>query len=325
MANERKRGMGLLPRLVIGVFVPILLAFLIIGNIVFFSINFGNMELKSIRDLGFAGFKEMSAASLKEFTSSMNKLGEKAIQNKAEDVAKQVEVYVRLKGIKKADLSKNPLLREIAVQKVGDTGYTALHDINGVSYLHADPRVEGTDLHALATKLPGFWKIIETGLQTDASGYYDWRDHDGSKRPKYMYVAHVKGTDLMIAATTYIDEFSKPARAIATKLGQMEKTYSSEYSHRFKVFGLVVLIDLALLLAVIYLYSYSVVRPVRRLVEVADKISMGDLKTSVDVNAKGEVGALAESIERMQMSVRAAIERLQKKRREEKNNSGMEK
>jgi len=318
MANEKKSGMGLLPRLIIGVFVPILLAFLIIGNIVFFSINFGNVQLKSIRDLGFSGFKEMSAASLKEYTSSMNKLGEKAIQDKAEDVAKQVEVYVRLKGIKKADLSKSALLREIAVQKVGDTGYTALLDTSAMAYFHVDPRLEGTDLHALATKLPGFWKIMEAGAQANASGYYDWRDPDGSKRPKYMYVAHVKGTDLMIAATTYIDEFSKPARAIATKLSQMEKTYSSEYSHRFKVFGFVVLIDLALLLAVIYLYSYSVVRPVRRLVEVADKISMGDLKTSVDVNAKGEVGALAESIERMQMSVRAAIERLQKKRREEK-------
>lgn len=318
MANEKKSGMGLLPRLIIGVFVPILLAFLIIGNIVFFSINFGDIQLKSIRDLGFAGFKEISAASLKEYTSSMNRMGEKAIQDKAEDVAKQVEVYVRLKGIKKADLSKNPLLREIAVQKVGGTGYTALLDTSAMAYFHVDPRLEGTDLHALATKLPGFWRIMEAGLQANASGYYDWRDPDGSKRAKYMYVAHVKGTDLMIAATTYIDEFSKPARAIAAKLSEMEKTYSSEYSHRFKVFGFVVLIDLALLLAVIYLYSYSVVRPVRRLVEVADKISMGDLKTSVDVNAKGEVGALAESIERMQMSVRAAIERLQKKRREEK-------
>jgi len=325
MANEKKSGMGLLPRLIIGVFVPILLAFLIIGNIVFFSINFGNVQFKSIRDLSFAGFKEISAASLKEYTSSMNKLGERTIRNKAEDVAKQVEVYLRLKGTKKADFSKNPFLREIAIQKVGDTGYTALHDTNGISYFHVNPNVEGTDLHALATKLPGFWKILEAGLQTNTSGYYDWQDPDGSKRPKFMYVAHVKGTDLMIAATTYIDEFSKPAMAIAEKLGRMEKAYSSQYTQRFKVFGFVVLVDLVLLLAVIYLYSYSVVRPVRRLAEVADKISMGDLKTSVDVNAKGEVGALAESIERMQMSVRAAIERLQKKRREEKSNSSTEK
>jgi HAMP domain-containing protein len=47
---------------------------------------------------------------------------------------------------------------------------------------------------------------------------------------------------------------------------------------------------------------------------VADRISMGDLKATVDVKAKGEIAVLAQSIERMQASVRAAIERLQKRR-----------
>jgi HAMP domain-containing protein len=41
---------------------------------------------------------------------------------------------------------------------------------------------------------------------------------------------------------------------------------------------------------------------------------MGDLRATVDVKAKGEVLVLAQSIKRMQVSVRAAIERLQKGR-----------
>jgi HAMP domain-containing protein len=41
---------------------------------------------------------------------------------------------------------------------------------------------------------------------------------------------------------------------------------------------------------------------------------MGDLNATVDVKAKGEIGLLAQSIERMQTSVKAAIERLQKRR-----------
>jgi HAMP domain-containing protein len=40
---------------------------------------------------------------------------------------------------------------------------------------------------------------------------------------------------------------------------------------------------------------------------------MGDLKTAVPTNATGEIGALAESIDRMQTSVKSAIERLQKR------------
>ena len=67
-------------------------------------------------------------------------------------------------------------------------------------------------------------------------------------------------------------------------------------------------------MAVIYLYSRSVILPIRTLSEVADKISMGELNTPIKIKAKGEVGLLAESIERMQISVKAAIERLQKRR-----------
>jgi len=57
-----------------------------------------------------------------------------------------------------------------------------------------------------------------------------------------------------------------------------------------------------------------VIRPILYLSEVADKISMGELDTPVQVEGKGEVRVLAESIERMQTSVKAAIERLQKRK-----------
>jgi len=40
----------------------------------------------------------------------------------------------------------------------------------------------------------------------------------------------------------------------------------------------------------------------------------GELNTVIDINTKGEIGLLAESIERMQVSIKAAIERLQKRR-----------
>lgn len=56
----------------------------------------------------------------------------------------------------------------------------------------------------------------------------------------------------------------------------------------------------------------SVTRPVRRLVEVADHISMGDLDLSIEVTSRDEIGELQESIERMRVSLKAAMERLKK-------------
>jgi HAMP domain-containing protein len=318
MARKKQRGIGLLPKLLMGVFIPIVLAFVIIGIMLFFNWNAGGIKVNSLKGIGSDSLTELSKISLEESKSSLDKLGEQIIKEKALDVASQIEIFIRSHPrMKKEDLAKDPWLKEIAVQKVGETGYTAVHDDRGINYFHSNPQIMGTDLHDLADKLPAFWKILEASLKGSASGTYDWKDADGKIRPKYMYLAPVKGTDLIVASTTYIEEFSKPSRAIEVKMKQIEKKFLDEYGKKFQMFYLIILVVLIVLMVVIYVYSRSVIQPIRTLAEVADKISMGDLDTSIKVKAKGEVGVLAESIERMQMSVKAAIERL-KKRRESK-------
>ncbi len=183
----------------------------------------------------------------------------------------------------------------------------------GINYFHVNPQIVGSDLHGLSTKLPAFWKILEASLKGPAYGYYDWKDADGGIRPKYMYLAHVKDTDLIVAATTYIDEFSKPAKTIEGRMKQIEKSSLEGYEDKIKIFYIVILCVVLVLLVRIYFYARSLIRPIRYLSEVADKISMGELDTPIQIKEKGEVGALAESIERMQIGVKAAIERLQKR------------
>ncbi len=315
MARKKQRGIGLLPKLLMGVFIPIVLAFVIIGIMLFFNWNAGGIKVNSLKGIGSDSLTELSKISLEESKSSLDKLGEQIIKEKALDVASQIEIFIRSHPrMKKEDLAKDPWLKEIAVQKVGETGYTAVHDDRGINYFHSNPQIMGTDLHDLADKLPKFWKILEASLKGPASGTYDWKDADGKIRPKYMYLAPVKGTDFIVASTTYIEEFSKPSRAIEVKMKQIEKKFLDEYGKKFQMFYLIILVVLIVLMVVIYVYSRSVIQPIRTLSEVADKISMGDLDTSIKVKAKGEVGVLAESIERMQMSVKAAIERLQKRR-----------
>ena len=315
MAVKKISGLGLLPKLLIGTLIPILVAFLIIWIIVFYSIDIGGFQVTSVKDIGSESLKELSNTSMKESKFSLDKLGEKIIKEKAIDVATQIEIFIKLHPkLKKEDLNKDPWLKSIAIQKVGETGYTAIHDNKGINYFHVNPQIVGSDLHDLSTKLPAFWKILEASLKGPASGYYDWKDADGRIRPKYMYLAPVKDTDLIVAATTYIDEFSRPGKAIEGKIKQIEKNYLEGYGEKIKLFYVVILCVVIVLLIRIYFYARSVIRPIRYLSEVADKISMGELDTSIQIKEKGEVGALAESIERMQTSVKAAIERLQKRK-----------
>ena len=315
MAKMKKSGIGLLPKLLLGIFIPILLTFLILWSFVFYSWDFGGTRFTSIKDIGSEVLKELSMISVNESKSSLNRLGEKVIKEKAIDVAKQIEIFFKSRPkIKREDILKDPELKSIAVQKVGETGYTAVHDNKGINYFHVNPQIVGTDLHDLAPKLPAFWKILEASLIGPASGYYDWKDADGKIRPKYMYLVPVKDIDLIVASTTYIEEFSKPSKAIEGRMKWVQGRYLDAYDIKIRIFYLVIMVTLVVLLMVIYFYSRSVVRPIRYLSEVADKISMGELDTPIQIKGKGEVGALAESIERMQTSVKAAIERLQKRK-----------
>lgn len=315
MAGKSRIGFGLLPKLLLGVIIPILIAFFIIGSLIFYTWDFGEYRFTSIKDIGSESLRELSSTSLKESTSSLDRLGEKIIREKAIDVATQMEVFIKSRPkMKREEILRDPWLKEIAIQKVGETGYTAVHDEKAINHFHVNPQIVGTDLSQLSQRLPAFWKILEASLKGPASGYYDWKDADGKIRPKYMYLAPVKGTDLIVAATTYIDEFSKPSKAIEVKMKNIERRYLEEYENRIKIFYAVILCVLLILLVRIYFYARSVIKPILYLSEVADKISMGELDTPVQIKAKGEVAVLAESIERMQMSVKAAIQRLQKRK-----------
>jgi HAMP domain-containing protein len=316
MADKKKVRFGLLPKLVLGVIIPILVAFGIIGSLVFYSWNWGEYRFTSIKDIGSESLKELSVTSTQESKSSLDRAGEKIIREKAIDVAAQMEIFIRSRPprVKREDVLKDPWLKEIAVQKVGETGYTAVHDTNAINHFHVNPQIVGTDLHQLSEKFPAFWKILEASLKGPASGYYDWKDADGKIRPKYMYLAPVKGTDLIVAATTYIDEFSKPSKALEIKMKDIQRRYLEEYENKIRIFYLVIFCVLLILMVRIFFYARSVIKPILQLAEVADKISMGELDTPVQVKAKGEVAILAESIERMQTSVKAAVERLQKRK-----------
>ena len=313
--EKRRKGLGLLPKLLLGIFVPILIVFFILWALIFYSFDFGGNRVTGLKDIGAESLRELSTVSVKEAKSSLNRLGEKVIKEKAIDVAAQIEIFFKSHPkMKREDFFKDPWLKGIAVQKVGETGYTAVHDDKGINHFHVNPQIVETDLHDLSGKLPAFWKILEASLKGPASGYYDWKDADGKIRSKYMYLAPVQGTDLIVAATTYIDEFSKPAKAIEGRMKIIEKGYLDAYEMKVEIFYFVLLVALVFMLMVAYFYSRSVIRPIRYLSEVADRISMGDLDTPIQIKAKGEIGLLAESIERMQTSVKAAIERLQKRK-----------
>ena len=67
-------------------------------------------------------------------------------------------------------------------------------------------------------------------------------------------------------------------------------------------------VALGIVLAVVI--TRSITRPLSYLVRTADKLSTGDLETPVEARSKDEVGELAESLERMRVSLTAVMDRV---------------
>ena len=94
MLWKRKTGIGLLPKLLLGIFIPIVFVFFIMGSLVFLSWNIGPLQVTGIKDLGSGSLKQLSAVSMKESKSVLDKLGEQIIREKAIDVAMQMEIFI---------------------------------------------------------------------------------------------------------------------------------------------------------------------------------------------------------------------------------------
>jgi HAMP domain-containing protein len=253
-----------------------------------------------------------------ESSTMVTHLGEQIIAEKARSVASQVRLFLaNHPHLNKEAFNKDEEFRKIAVQKVGLTGYTALHavpDKDGIwrNWGHTNPNIVGIDMSTLrgpmGANFAGFWKVFSAGKDgKESSGYYTWQEKDGSFRDKYMVCSPVAGTPYYVAATTYLDEFTKPVQRMEAKAKEITT------ATRNTVFGILggTLILIGLVVA---LYGRLLTSRIRSLTDVAERISVGDMDAEIRVTSKDELGDLAEAIGRMQESIRLSIERLRRRK-----------
>jgi hypothetical protein len=198
--------------------------------------------------------------------------------------------------------------KTLAVQKVGLTGYTALYEMPDEdniwrTWAHVNPKIISIDMSTLKKPLgrnfPGFWKIY-TGVKGGkrSQGYYTWQDKDGKFREKFMVCTPVAGTPFVVAATTYLDEFTRPIKQLESEAEEQTK------KARWFTYGILG-VTLLLIGIIVSIYGHRL---------IAERISIGDLGIEIETKSKDEIGELAEAISRMQESIRLSIERLRRRR-----------
>ena len=130
---------------------------------------------------------------------------------------------------------------------------------------------------------------------------------DGSFREKFMVCTPVEGTSFIIAATTYVGEFTAPV-----KLLNIRAKKQTDITRNI-VFGIFIT-TILLIGFIVYFYGHRLAGRIKSLTEVSNRISVGELDAEIDIGGKDEIGDLGEAISRMQDSIRLSIERLRRRR-----------
>jgi HAMP domain-containing protein len=229
-------------------------------------------------------------------------------------VAREAKLYLDTHpDLKKDEFNKNAEFKNVAMQKVGKTGYTLLVERRTkeqpieIMWVHPVDKLVGVDLEvALKDKLGDKWARWAKIRSSDhiTKGYYLWFDN----REKYCANIPLPGTPFNIVSSTYIDEFYKPVEDL--QLRAKSVTNNATYT-----VILILAIATLLVAAIAFFYGNNLSTKIRTLTDMADRISIGELDADLTVKSNDEIGALAEAINRMQDSIRISIERLRRRGR----------
>jgi signal transduction histidine kinase len=300
----------------------ILIAFLslaVISQVIIVTIAVSN-----IRDLGEYALKSSTSlgqSAIRDSTAHLNSLGEEMISQIAQNVAKQVEMYLETRPpMSDEQMRDDPRLRELVVQPVGATGYTTLLDSKNFLIVVHKYREQEKSLSSLKDALPSFWQVLinSAGGKT-SSGYYDWQEVDGSIRKKYASIIPIRtqnGEGLTLWATTYIDEFSQPAaeteKDIKAAIVQSDNYISGIVARMQNSFiiSFVMLVSVVILLALIF--SRIITSPIFALKQGAEELGSGKLDFKLDVKSKDELGDLANSFNKMGSELKNYTDELKK-------------
>jgi signal transduction histidine kinase len=260
----------------------------------------------------------LGVSAIEKSTSHLINLGENIINQKAADVAKQVELYLSTRpGMTISEMRTDPDLRKIVVQPVGSTGYSTLIDPdNAVIIIHKFTGQE-KQLDSLQNILPTFWKLLKSSIGKDVSGYYDWQEVDGTITQKYASVVVVKNVynnSLTLWATTYINEFLGQVEQSKTEITSSVKDSENYINHSVeKVVETFTMIFTALIIIVVgiaLLLAHIITKPIHELKSGAEAIGKGQLDYQVNVKSRDELGDLAASFNKMSMALKSYMDEL---------------
>ncbi len=305
MPVEYKTG----ARRIFGLRVKMLLLFFVLPIILIAGASFLYMQQ----------MKGLAQKISSESTDVVTEMAENIIVQKAQAVSRQVGMYLNEHPqLKPEDLHSDPQFTEIAIQKIGKTGYTLIdegpHGSQGwINRAHFYNEIVGKDVLEVAKKVMDPKHFEEFKAQHDqaakregvTSGYFQSLDGNGRK---FEVLVPIPKTNLFVTTTNDLAELTEPM------LELNQHTYLKTNSI-MKYTLLILIIAIILVAMVVIIYSTRLSANIKSLTEVTNRISVGDVNIEVKTPSNDELGDLAEAVARMQTSIRISLDRFRKRRK----------
>jgi len=260
--------------------------------------------------LADASLHEITAADVQLSEKILTRVGEYIVQDKAEDVARELAHYFKgKKSYDYAQIRHNPNLRKVAIQKIyawgEEAGYTDLYDQNGYILFHPDPNVEGRNQLDWQAEYPETTELVKRSLtENQVSGYFTFFDKQKRERQKYSARLRIPGTPFIVAAIVNIDEFFQPTLNQIKNSSQETLTRAKEnilrhhaaMDRQIRWGSFAAGIILCLMGGCFGLwFAGAISLPLRRLGAAVHQVGEGDFAVEVPEQGVREVVALARS------------------------------
>jgi nitrate/nitrite-specific signal transduction histidine kinase len=168
-----------------------------------------------------------------------------------------------------------------------------------------------------ATSTPEHLNILRSGLSGDAAGYYDIVDGDGNTRSQYVYCVPVEGTDMIVSAGTFIDEFSSPAADTESRINSYINTITDYLDNQMSLaqwtFIAIITCMVVIIVLMVSFLSSTITRSIRALANGSAIIAEGHLDHKIELDTGDEIQQLAEQFNTMALALKESYSNLEQK------------
>ena len=285
----------------------------------------GIISVFAVRNMGIVGNTArqnsiaLGESAVAESIAALEDSGRRIVQLKAALVARDIQVYIEQHPeLSLSKLTQDEQLKKIALQPVGQTGNTMVYDRNGIIYFHSDSSLIGSKVIDISTGITDLIPILESSLGGgESAGYYDVGDDVGNIRSKYIYTVPVPGTPFIVAAATFIAEFSRPAAETESKINTAVLTTTRYIVRQMDLaqwtFIVIIVCMIAIISALASIIARTITDPIIALTKGSEIIARGNLDYKINVKTGDETEHLAKQFNTMTSTLKESYSNLEHK------------